>query len=60
MSPEPVKAIGVYVTSKSGQRYRVHVEIRIEDMANWLAARAVSNRTKQARTAFAKAKARPA
>lgn len=54
---DPVQWLYIYAEHK-GQRYRVEIEIRTNDMALWLVQRAMSNRTKQARTAFAKAKAR--
>lgn len=53
-----VRYIYLY-TEHKGQRYRVEIEVRVDDMARWLAARACSNRTKRARAAFGKATARP-
>jgi hypothetical protein len=43
-----------------GQRYRVEIEIRVADMARFLMAQALRNRTKASRMSFGKAKAKSA
>lgn len=45
-----------YVDRK-GTRYRVNIEIRVGDFAQWLAERAAANRTRRARMHYGKATA---
>jgi len=46
----------IYLYSEhDGIRYRIEVEVRVADMARYLAGQALRNRTKRSRVAFGKA-----